>query len=98
LPGIYGNKIAFVAELVISFILMSAILFTSNDKILAFYTHYFAAILVAVYIAATKERTQRRAGSTGTPPPHKSMTTSPAGCEQQTRTLPSAGLSSGSGS
>ncbi|HEY6345031.1 MAG TPA: aquaporin [Bryobacteraceae bacterium] len=51
MPGIYGNKIAFVAELVISFILMSAILFTSNDKILAFYTHYFAAILVAVYIA-----------------------------------------------
>jgi hypothetical protein len=31
-------------------------------------------------------------------PLHKSMTTSPLGCEQQTRTLPSAGLSSGSGS
>jgi hypothetical protein len=29
--------------------------------------------------------------------PHKSMTTSRIGCEQQTRTLPSAGLSSGSG-
>jgi uncharacterized membrane protein len=28
---------------------------------------------------------------------HKSMTTSRIGCEQQTRTLPSAGLSSGSG-
>jgi hypothetical protein len=28
---------------------------------------------------------------------HKSMTTSPIGCEQQTRTLPSAGFSSGSG-
>jgi hypothetical protein len=28
---------------------------------------------------------------------HKSMTTSPTGCEQQTRRLPSAGLSSGSG-
>jgi aquaporin Z len=51
MPGIYGNKIAFVAELAISFILMSAILFTSNDKILAPYTHYFAAILVAAYIA-----------------------------------------------
>jgi len=29
---------------------------------------------------------------------HKSMTTSLLGCEQQTRTLPSAGMSSGSGS
>ena len=28
---------------------------------------------------------------------HKSMTTSRIGCEQQTRRLPSAGLSSGSG-
>jgi hypothetical protein len=28
---------------------------------------------------------------------HKSMTASPIGCEQQTRTLPSAGISSGSG-
>src|SRR5580658_6187608 len=51
LPGIYGNTIAFVAELAISFILMGAILFASNHEVLAPYTHYFAAILVAVFIA-----------------------------------------------
>jgi aquaporin Z len=51
LPGIYGDTIAFVAELAISFILMSAILFASNHEVLAPYTHYFAAILAAVYIA-----------------------------------------------
>jgi aquaporin Z len=51
LPGVYGDAIAFVAELVISLILMSAVLFASNHEILAPYTHYFAAMLVAVYIA-----------------------------------------------
>ena len=51
LPGIYGEPIAFVAELVISFLLMSAILFVSNHQILSPYTHYFAAILAALYIA-----------------------------------------------
>jgi aquaporin Z len=56
IPGIYGeafyvNTIAFVAELAMSFILMSAILFASNHEVLAPYTHYFAAILVAAYIA-----------------------------------------------
>jgi aquaporin Z len=50
-PGIYGDTIAFVAELAISFVLMSAILFASNREALAPYTHHFAAILVAVYIA-----------------------------------------------
>jgi aquaporin Z len=51
IPGIYGDSIAFVAELAISFLLMSAILFTSNHEVLAPYTHYFAAILAATYIA-----------------------------------------------
>jgi len=56
MPGIHGeelyvNTIAFVAELAISFILISVILFASNHEVLAPYTHYFAAILVAVYIA-----------------------------------------------
>jgi aquaporin Z len=51
LPGIYGDTIAFVAELAISFILMSAILLASNHGVLAPYTHYFAAVLAAVYIA-----------------------------------------------
>jgi aquaporin Z len=50
-PGIYGDSIAFVAELIISFILMSAILFASNHEVLAPYTHYIAATLVAIYIA-----------------------------------------------
>jgi aquaporin Z len=51
IPGGYGNAIAFAAELSISFILMSVILFASNREALAPYTHYFAAILVGVYIA-----------------------------------------------
>jgi aquaporin Z len=51
LPGIYGESIAFVAELAISFILMGTILFTSNREALAPYTHYFAASLAAIYIA-----------------------------------------------
>jgi aquaporin Z len=51
IPGAYGDTIAFVAELAISFALMSAILFASNDEVLSPYTHHFAAILVAVYIA-----------------------------------------------
>jgi aquaporin Z len=51
MPGTYGDGIAFVAELLISLLLMSAILFASNHQILAPYTHYFAAALAAVYIA-----------------------------------------------
>jgi aquaporin Z len=50
MPGIYGNAVAFVAESAISFMLMSAILFASNDQALAPYTHYFAAVLIAAYI------------------------------------------------
>jgi aquaporin Z len=51
IPGSYGDTVAFVAELAISFILMSAILFASNHGVLAPFTHYFAAILAAAYIA-----------------------------------------------
>jgi aquaporin Z len=51
IPGVYGDTIAFVAELAISFVLMSAILFASNHEVLSPYTHHFAAILVATYIA-----------------------------------------------
>ncbi len=51
MPGIYGDTIAFVAELAISFVLMYAILFASNHEVLAPYTHHFAAILAALYIA-----------------------------------------------
>ena len=51
MPGIYGIPIAFVAELAISFILMSAVLFALNHEALEPYTHYVAAILIATYIA-----------------------------------------------
>jgi len=51
LPANHGEIIAFAAELVISFILMSAVLFTSNHKVLAAYTHHFAAMLIGTYIA-----------------------------------------------
>jgi aquaporin Z len=51
LPGNYGVTVAFVAEVAISFILMSAVLFALNHKALEPYTHYIAAILVATYIA-----------------------------------------------
>lgn len=50
-PGVYGNAVAFVAEVTICFILMSTVLFVSNDEKLARYTHYFAGALVALYIA-----------------------------------------------
>ena len=50
-PGVYGNAVAFLAELAVSFTLMSAILFASNHRILGPYTHYFAPIMVAAYIA-----------------------------------------------
>ena len=50
-PGPRGPGIAFLAELVISFILMSVVLVVTNTKNLARYTGLFAGILVATYIA-----------------------------------------------
>ena len=50
LPGPFGDLVAFLAELSISFFLMTAILVASNHKVLAPYTRYFAAILIAAYI------------------------------------------------
>ncbi|MGH7886072.1 MAG: MIP/aquaporin family protein [Thermodesulfobacteriota bacterium] len=50
LPGIYGPGIAFLSELVISFILMAVILNVSNTNNIARYTGLFAGILVAAYI------------------------------------------------
>jgi aquaporin Z len=49
-PGNRGTAIAFLAEVVISFILMSAILMISNTQKLARYTGLFAGVLVATYI------------------------------------------------
>lgn len=50
IPGVYGDAAAFVAELTISFVLMTTILFVSNRETLARYTPYFAGALVATYI------------------------------------------------
>ncbi|HEY4311026.1 MAG TPA: aquaporin [Pirellulales bacterium] len=50
LPGRYGNAIAFIAEMTISFILMITVLFVSNRENIARYTPYFAGGLVAIYM------------------------------------------------
>jgi aquaporin Z len=49
-PGKYGLFVAFVAEVVIAFILMSTILRVSNHARLARYTGLCAGLLVALYI------------------------------------------------
>jgi aquaporin Z len=49
-PGPYGPLVAFVAELLISFVLMSVVLRVSNTKRLARWTGIFAGALVATYI------------------------------------------------
>jgi len=49
-PGSGGWPAAFVAELLISFILMFVILLASNSRILARYTGLLAGFLVALYI------------------------------------------------
>jgi aquaporin Z len=50
LPGDGGAWVAFAAELVITFILMTTILVVSNTKSIARYTGLFAGALVSVYI------------------------------------------------
>jgi aquaporin Z len=50
-PGGYGVGVAFAAEVVISFLLMTMILCTSNSRRLSRYTPYFAGVLVALFIA-----------------------------------------------
>jgi aquaporin Z len=50
LPGIGGPWVAFAAELLIAFLLMTTILVVSNTKRLARYTGVFAGALVALYI------------------------------------------------
>jgi aquaporin Z len=49
-PGAYGDATAFVAEMTISFVLMTTVLFVSNSETLARYTPYFAGALVAAYL------------------------------------------------
>jgi aquaporin Z len=50
-PGHAGTAIAFVAEAVISFVLMATVLMTSNTRALERYTPLFAGALVATCIA-----------------------------------------------
>jgi len=49
-PGSSGTLVAFAAELLISFFLMTLILFASNSKSFAAFTGIFAGILIAAYI------------------------------------------------
>ena len=50
LPGPHGTAIAFVAELVIAFILMTVVLNVSNTPHVARFTGLFAGVLVATFI------------------------------------------------
>jgi len=50
-PGVYGNVGAFIGELIISFVLMTTILFVSNSQKLARHTPYCVGALYAIYIA-----------------------------------------------
>src|SRR5882724_5120612 len=50
LPGPHGMTIAFIAELIIAFILMTVVLNVSNTPHLARFTGIFAGCLVATYI------------------------------------------------
>lgn len=50
-PGKYGVPVAFIAEVVITFVLMISILHLSNHKSLGRYTGLFAGLLVATYIS-----------------------------------------------
>jgi aquaporin Z len=49
-PGMAGTRVAFLAELLISFGLMTIVLIASNTDRLARFTGLFAGILVATYI------------------------------------------------
>jgi aquaporin Z len=50
-PGSYGPSVAFWAEFIISFLMMTVVLRVSNHAQLARYTGLFAGALVAIYIS-----------------------------------------------
>lgn len=52
-PGKYGVTVAFWTEVVIAFIMMLMILFTTNHKRLSPYTGYIAGAFVMMYIVIT---------------------------------------------
>lgn len=49
-PGVRGNAVAFIAEVTISFVLMSTILVSSNHVSLTRYTPYLVGLLYAIFI------------------------------------------------
>jgi len=49
-PGTLGVKVAFAAEMLISFVLLLTVLTVSNNKKLARYTGLFAGVLITSYI------------------------------------------------
>ena len=49
-PGATGTTVAFIMELIISFIMISTVLFTSYSEKLNKYTSYFVAILITLFI------------------------------------------------
>lgn len=49
-PGVYGETVAFIAELAISFILMMGILVATNRAKLVPYAPYIVGLLIAIYI------------------------------------------------
>jgi aquaporin Z len=51
LPGSYGDTAALLGEVAVSFLLMMTVLVASNHRVLAPYTRYFAAFLIASGIA-----------------------------------------------
>jgi aquaporin Z len=51
LPGSYGFGVAFAAEVAISFLMMTMILFTSNSASLSRSTPFIAGLFVALYIS-----------------------------------------------
>ncbi len=51
IPGKYGSFVSFVSEFGISFLLMTTVLVTSNNRKLSRYTPFFAGFLVATYIS-----------------------------------------------
>jgi len=49
LPGVYGSPIAFVFEFLLSVLLMSTVLYASNNRLLFPFTPWFVAVLTTLY-------------------------------------------------
>ena len=51
-PGVYGERIAFLAELLLSGLLMAIVLFATNHRFLARFSPLFVALLTIIYYVA----------------------------------------------